>query len=229
MVPKIKLSIKNTPSQARPREKLLAKGSKYLSDAELLAILLGTGCAKNNVLQLSDSLLKHIPIRKLSSIPVKDLTAFPGVGNFKAVRILAALELGERIYSPECLHKVVLSSTKETIAELKDFAAKKQEHLVALYLNARHELVGKEVIGIGSLNSLVITPKEIFSPALQLPCTSIIVAHNHPSGDPNPSDDDIKFTKRIHDAGEVMGIQLLDHIVLGKSSWYSFRNNEFGK
>lgn len=228
MVPKIKLSSKNTPFQARPREKLLAKGSKYLTDVELLAILLGTGCAKSNVMKLSDSLLKQIPIQKLSSMPMKELTEFPGVGCLKAVRILAALELGERIYSPECLHKVIINTTKDTIAELRDFSAKKQEHLIALYLNARLELIGKEIIGIGSLSSLMITPKEIFSPALLLPCTSIIVAHNHPSGDPNPSEDDIKFTKRIHEAGEVMGIHLLDHIVLGKSSWYSFRDDKIG-
>ncbi len=208
---------------------MLTKGSKYLSDVELLAILLGTGCAKKDVMMVSDSLLKQIPLKKLSSVHVKDLTAFPGVGTFKASRILAAMELGERVYAPAHLDKVIIKSTKQIIAELKEFSCKKQEYLVTLYLNARHEMVGKEVIGIGSLNSMVITPKEIFTPALQLPCTFVVIAHNHPSGDPNPSDDDIQFTKRIHEAGELMGIHLLDHIVLARSSYYSFRNNRVGR
>lgn len=229
MVPKIKHNINELPLGMRPREKLLAKGTKHLSDAELLAVLLGTGCAKQNVLTLSELLLNHIPLKKLSSVALNELTSFPGVGQLKAFRILAALELGERVYAPVHLNKVVITSTKETIAELKEYVAKKQEYLVALYLNARHELIQKEVIGIGSLNSLVITPKEIFSPALQMPCTAVIVAHNHPSGDPHPSDDDIRFTKRIHEAGEVMGIQLLDHIIIANSSYYSFRDNKVGR
>ncbi len=109
--------------------------------------------------------------------------------------------------------------------QVRDIATKKQEHLVVLYLNARHEMLQKDVIGIGSLNSLVITPKEVYSPALLIPCASIIVAHNHPSGDPDPSNDDIQFTRRIHEAGEILGITMLDHLVIAKSSYFSFKDN----
>ncbi len=229
MQPKGKLRIKDLPLASRPREKMEANGRSNLADAELLAILLGSGSVKQNVLRLSEKLLREIPLKKLGTINASELTKFPGVGKSKASRILAALELGERIYAPSVLNKVIIRSTEEAVEQLTSIAEKKQEHLLALYLNARHELLQKEVIGIGSLNSMLITPKEIYSPALSTPCASLIVAHNHPSGDPNPSDDDIKFTQRIHEAGEVMGIPLLDHLIIAKSSYFSFKENKIGR
>jgi DNA repair protein RadC len=228
MIPKIKLNNDRAQLASFPREKFFAKGGKNLSDRELMALLLGTGSARQNVLSLSDKLLKQFPLTKLSSVQTTDLMSFPGVGRTKAARIMAALELGERMYAPCHLNKVIIHSVLDTVNELKEYASKKQEYLVVLYLNARDEMLQKEVIGIGSLNSLVITPKEVFGPALIAPCSSIIVAHNHPSGDPEPSTDDIKFTQRIHEAGEVLGIRLVDHIVLAKSSYYSFRDNKVG-
>lgn len=226
MVQKIKLHIKDMPFSSRPREKLEVFGRSHLSDQELLAILLGSGSVKNDVLRLSQKLLQEFPLAKLGNIKAEQLIKFPGIGKAKASKVLAALEIGERIYAPTMLHKVLVRSTEDAVEQLKEYAQKKQEYLVALYLNARHELLLKEVIGIGSLNSMVITPKEIFSPAMQLPCSSLIVAHNHPSGDPNPSDDDIKFTFRVHEAGEVLGIPLVDHLVIAKSSYFSFRENK---
>lgn len=225
MIPKIKHNRMEAPTASFPREKYYTKGGNNLTNSELLALLLGTGTKNQNVLSLSDKLIKQIPLDKLASVGIKDLTSFPGVGRTKALRILAAIELGERVFAPKHLNKVIVTCTKDIILELKEYAGKKQEYLVVLYINARNELLQKEIIGIGSLNSLVITPKEVFSPALHVPCASIIVAHNHPSGDPEPSDDDIKFTQRIHEAGEVLGIKLLDHIILARSSYYSFREN----
>jgi DNA repair protein RadC len=224
-----KHNIKQLPLASRPREKLEAKGRKNLSDVELLAILLGSGIPKQNALVLSEKLLKAHPLRTLAAADASLLTKFRGIGKSKASRIVAALELGERIYSPELLQKVRIRSTEDAVSQLKEFAEKKQEYLVVLYLNARHELMQKEIIGIGSLNSMVITPKEIYSPALLSPCAAIIAAHNHPSGDPNPSDDDIQFTQRVHEAGEILGIPLTDHIIIAKSSYFSFRENKVGK
>lgn len=229
MVQKIKLRIKDMPFGLRPREKLNSGGRTILSDVELLAILLGSGSVKQNVLQLSEKLLTRYPLQKLANAKAEQLISFPGIGKSKASRVLAALELGERVYAPALLNKVIVRTTDDAVGQLKEYAQRKQEYLAVLYLNARHELLQKEVIGIGSLNSMVITPKEIFSPALHLPCASIIIAHNHPSGDPEPSDDDIKFTQRIHEAGEVMGIPLIDHLVIAKSSYFSFRENKVGK
>lgn len=226
MVLKSKLNIKDMPFSSRPREKLETNGRSHLSDVELLAILLGSGSAKHTVLQLSQNLLEKIPLEHFDSVTRKQLMQFLGIGISKASTILAAIELGERIFAPAALTKVLVRSTEDALEQLKEYTQKRQEYLNVLYLNARHELLQKEVIGIGSLNAMVITPKEIYSPALSIPCSSIIVSHNHPSGDPDPSDDDITFTRRIHEAGEILGITLLDHLVLAKTSYFSFKENK---
>ena len=223
------MRIRDLPLSSRPREKLEANGRSNLTDSELLAILLGSGSVNQNVLKLSEKLLKHYPLKSLSEISLQLLTKIPGIGKSKASRILAALELGERVYSPPAINKIIIRSTEDAVAQFKSIAAKKQEYLEVLYLNARHELLQQETIGIGSLNSMVITPKEVFSPAFHTPCAAIIVAHNHPSGDPDPSDDDIKFTQRIHEAGEILAIPLLDHLIIAKSRYFSFKENKVGK
>lgn len=220
-----RLRITDMPLTLRPREKLFTIGAKNLSEAELLAILLGTGSAKQNALVLGDKLLQKLPLKKLDG-HLKELVNYPGVGTAKAARIAAALELGERLFAPSSVSKIIIRTAQDVLSQVRDIADKKQEYLVVLYLNARHELVLKEVVGMGSLNSLRITPKEIFSPALQSPCASIIVVHNHPSDDPAPSDDDIHFTRRIHEAGEVMGIPMIDHVIISKSGYYSFREDK---
>jgi DNA repair protein RadC len=221
-----KVRIKDMPLTLRPREKLFAHGAYNLSEIELLAILLGTGSAKVNAIKLSEKLLREFPLKKMSESSLKQIRKYPGVGIAKAARIAAALELGERLYAPTSVTKIILTSAKDVLSEVRDIADKKQEYLIVLYLNARQELVLKEVVGMGSLNSLQITPKEIFSHALQTPCASIIVVHNHPSNDPTPSDDDIHFTRKIHEAGEVMGIPLVDHVIVCKAGYYSFRENK---
>lgn len=221
-----KTRFKDIPFASRPREKLLASGCENLSDEDLLAILLGTGSAKQNVLALSSALLKRFSLAKLAKMPSSELAGFPGVGKAKASRILAAFELGQRLFSKESFAKVVIRSTKDALMQLRDIAEKKQEYLLVFYLNARFELLQKEIVGQGSLNSMLITAKEIFAPAIATPCASIIISHNHPSGDPSPSEDDIKFTKRIHEAGEVMGIPLLDHLIVAKSDYFSFRDQK---
>jgi len=221
--------IKDLPMALRPREKLFSLGANNLSDAELLAILLGTGRQGQNVVALSEAVLRQYPLDKLSSTPLTDLVRVSGLGKTKIARISAALELGERTFAPEAVAKVFLKSTSDVLHAIRDIAEKRQEYLIVLYLNARYELVRKEIVGVGSLNHMRITSKEIFAPALQTPCASIIVAHNHPSGDPTPSDDDISFTKVIQQAGEVMGVPLLDHVVIAKTGYFSFRDNKEGK
>lgn len=226
---KRKYRIKDMPFADRPREKLLAKSAKTLSDAELLAVLIGTGSAKQNAVRLGELILRRFPSNKLANMTLEDLETIPGIGKSKAARIYAALELGERVYSSVSFTKTVLRSTHDVLQHLKDIVDKKQEHLVVLYMNARYELLQKEIVGIGSLNSLMITPKEIFNHSLKIPCAFIIVAHNHPSGDPQPSDDDIQFTKRIHEAGEIMSIPMIDHIIVARQGYFSFKDNKTGK
>lgn len=218
-----KKRIKDLPVTLRPREKLLAKGAENLSDSELLAILLGTGTKQRNALSLAQFLFKSISLRELANVSPDQLEKIGGVGKGKAARIIAAIELGKRLFASSSLVKVIVQTTADALLQVKDIAAKKQEHLVVLYLNARHELLQKETVGMGSLNAMVIEPKEIFSPAVLMPCATIIIAHNHPSGDPNPSEEDIRFTKRIQAAGELMGIPLLDHLIVSHSDYFSFR------
>ncbi len=156
-----KVRIKDMPLTLRPREKLFAHGAHNLSETELLAILLGTGSAKVNALKLSEKLLRELPLRKMSEDSLKQIVKYPGVGIAKASRIAAALELGERLFAPLPVTKIIVKSAQDVISQVRDIADKKQEYLIVLYLNARQELVLKEVVGMGSLNSLQITPKEI--------------------------------------------------------------------
>lgn len=217
--------MKDIPETLRPREKLFAHGANNLTEAELLAILLGTGSAKQNALVLGNKLLQRFSLKKLDG-QLKEMIHYPGIGIAKAARIAAALELGERLFAPTSVSKTFIKNVQDVLSQVRDIAEKKQEYLVVLYLNARQELVLKEVVGVGSLNSLQITPKEIFSHALKTPCASIIVVHNHPSHDPAPSDDDIHFTRKIHEAGEIMGIPLVDHVIICKSGYFSFREDK---
>jgi DNA repair protein RadC len=221
-----KKRIKDLPLSLRPREKLMKKGKENMTTAELLAILLSTGTTKKNALALSDSLLRKHPLVKMAETSVDVLAGFPGIGTAKAARIIAAVELGERIFAKPSMTKTLVRSTQDAVHLLKEYADKRQEYLIALYLNARHELLQKEILGLGTLNSMRIEPKEVFRPALTTPCASLIIAHNHPSGDPNPSDDDIAFTKRVFEAGEIMGVPMLDHLIITKRGYFSFRDNK---
>lgn len=218
--------ISDMPLLLRPRERLIAHGAKNLTEAELIAILLGTGSKKANAIKLGEKILRQFPLERLTNTNLQQLVKYPGVGTAKAARIAVALELGERVFAPMSVTKIIITSAKDVLAQVRDIADKKQEYLIALYLNARRELVLKEVVGVGSLNSLQITPKEIFSHALRTPCASIIVVHNHPSDDPTPSDDDIHFTRSIHEAGEIMKIPLVDHIIVSNSGYFSFREEK---
>lgn len=221
--------IKDLPISNRPREKLLMKGSENITEADLIAILLGTGTKEQNAVVVASKLLKMYPLKELAKVTVADLQKIPGVGKVKALHIHAALELGKRVFAPSSITKTVIYQTQDAVSVCREFANKKQEYMVVLYLNARHELLQKEIIGMGSLNALVIEPKEIFSPALVTPCAEIIIVHNHPSGDPTPSEEDINFTSRVQSAGEIMGIFLIDHIILSSSGYFSFRNEDYVK
>lgn len=221
--------IKDFPLSDRPREKLLTKGPENLTDVELLAIILRTGTKEYNVIKLSQKILRLFPLSQLSSASIDRLKKTPGIGEVKAIEICAVLELGKRIFGKTSLTKTIITSTHDALLQGKDISQKKQEYLITLYLNARHELLQKEVVGIGSLNAAIIEPKDILSHALLLPCAEIIIMHNHPSGDPQPSDADITFTKRMNEAGSIMGIALLDHIIIADTGYFSFADTpEYG-
>lgn len=226
--PKYKRRIKDLPISKRPREKLLSDGRENLKDAELLAILIGTGVPKQNAIILGEKLLRRFPLGKLDQATIKEIAQIHGIGKSKSARIAAAIELGSRIFSSS-LTKVVIKSSDDALTQVRNIADKKQEYLIMLYLNARHELIHKEVVGVGVLNVTRIEPKEIFRPAISSPCSAIIAIHNHPSGDPTPSENDISFTKSLQKAGEIMGIPLVDHLIVCNASYFSFSKNSVGK
>lgn len=218
--------ITDLPVSSRPREKLLNNGGENVTTAELLAILINTGTIEHNALNIGETILKKFPENKLAQISLTQLKLMPGVGDTKATRILAAVELGHRLFSPLPLNKIYIRSTKDTLHAVREYTNKKQEYLICLYINSRNELIQKEVIGVGTLNALQIEPREVFRPAFTTPCAGLILVHNHPSGDPKPSNADIMFTKRIQEAGKILGIQLLDHLVITTDSYYSFKESE---
>src|SRR5258706_1786329 len=215
------MTIKDRPKTARPRERLDALGISNLTEVELLAIILSSGTKKKNVVSVAKEVLKKFPLRALLTISLSELAKVDGIGKVKGGKILAGIELGKRALSTTSFHQVL--TPKEVLHEVKDICTKSQEHLLALYLNARHELLQKQTISVGSLNQAIIEPRDIFSYALLLPSPFIILVHNHPSGDPTASEADIRFTKRLVEAGNLLGIKIIDHIVVTAKDYSSFR------
>ena len=216
-------SLKQLPEIDRPREKLIEKGAENLKDEELLAILLRTGTKEKNVLDLARRILKKFSKKKFLKLKYQDLIKIKGINSAKATTILAAIELVKRILEvgEETLPKI--ESVKDVIAQFSYLREKQREHFAVLYLNARNEVIFKKHLFVGTLNSSICHPREVFKYALEKNAASVILVHNHPSGDPTPSEDDLKITKRIVEAGKIMGIEVLDHVILSKTKIFSFK------
>ncbi len=217
--------IKEIPFEERPRERFLKYPSSTISTHELIAIILRTGSRQESVIELSKRILyKYDNLKALSNAPIKDLMKIKGIGTSKAIELLAAFELGKRVLKESFDSSVKLHSPESIYLYLKDdLEMKTQEHFIALYLNTKGELVKKETLFIGSLNSSLIHPRELFKHAVLNSAATIIVSHNHPSGDPTPSNQDIEITKILHKNSIMMDIELLDHIIIGKDRYYSFK------
>lgn len=215
------MKIKNLPACDRPREKLEKYGTDKLSDAELLAILLRSGLGGLNVLELSKKILKAFPKEKLLNAKVADLKSIHGLGTAKAAEIVACLELGRRLLKDK--QQELILSPKDVWDSLKDIRGHKKEHFVVFYLDTRNQKIEQEVISVGTLNASLVHPREVFEPAVKHLAAQIIVAHNHPSGNPEPSADDLALTKRLVEAGKIMGIELLDHVIVTNMAWVSLK------
>jgi len=217
--------IKEIPTEERPRERFLKYPTESISNHELIAIILRTGSREVSVIELSKKLLyKYANLKELSNAPIKDLTKLRGIGLSKAIEIKAAFELGKRVIKEGFTTQERLHSPESIYQFLKeDLEMKNQEHFIALYLNTKGELIKKETLFIGSLNSSLVHPRELFKHAVLNSAASIIVCHNHPSGDPTPSKNDIDITKILHKNSIMMDIELLDHIIIGKDRYYSFK------
>ncbi|REK55765.1 MAG: hypothetical protein C6P36_11380 [Geobacillus sp.] len=223
------LMIRDVPKDDRPRERLLSAGPESLADHELLAILLRTGTKEESVLQLAHRLLQHFEgLRLLKDASIEEITSIKGIGTTKAVQILAAIELGRRIHHLVNNDRYVIRSPEDGAKYvMEDMRFLSQEHFVAIYLNTKNQVIYRKTIFIGSLNASIVHPREVFKEAIKRSAASIICAHNHPSGDPTPSREDIDVTKRLAECGRIIGIELLDHLIIGDQKFVSLKEKGY--
>jgi DNA repair protein RadC len=208
----------------RPRERLKQLGVSALSDEELLQILIGSGTRKNPVASLARELLKVLDNRN-GKLTVQDLEAVSGIGTAKAGSIVAALEFARRRIRPEGIR---ISSAEDVLPLIQHYSHRKQEHFLTLSLNGAHEVLHTRCITIGLLNSSQVHPREVFTDPIQDRAAAIILAHNHPSGNTRPSEADIHVTKTLVQAGKILGIRVLDHIIIShRGSFFSMREERF--
>jgi DNA repair protein RadC len=223
-------ALRETPPSDRPRERLKLVGASYLSDAELLAIILRVGIKGENVADLARRLLaEHHGVTGLAGLPFEELASRRGVGEAKACQVKAALELGRRLLtaSPE-QRRQIRSSADIADLLILEMGCLEQEHLRVLHLNTKHQLLGMVDVYKGSLNSAPIRPADVFKGAVRVNAASIILAHNHPSGDPTPSPQDARATEQLVEAGALLDIEVLDHLVIGRSGYVSLRSRRLG-
>ncbi len=218
------MNIKTLPSDERPREKLIKYGPKTLTNSELLAIIISTGSKKENVLTLSTKLFRKYSLKSLSRLKIGSLKKQLGIGDVKACQITACFELGRRLASFKDMKKPQIANAKD-VAKLfiPEMGTLEKEHFKGIYLDSKKRIIKQETIFIGSLNESVVHPREIFKIAIEESSAAIILLHNHPSGDPNPSNFDIEMTKELIQAGELLGIEILDHIIIGGEKYVSLR------
>ncbi len=218
------MRIKDLPKVERPREKLIKYGPERLSNSELLAILLRTGTKKLNVVQLSSKILKSLSSKNLMNVDYQQLKKISGLGPAKACEIVACFELGKRLLKDKKATMVL--SPKDIWEELKDLRDHKKEHFVVFYLDTRNQEIQREIISVGSLNASLVHPREVFEPAVRNLAAQIIVSHNHPSGNPEPSKEDLEITRKLVESGRILGIEVIDHIVVSEESYYSLASKE---
>jgi len=218
------MKIKDLPKVERPREKLIRYGPEKLSNSELLAIILGSGTKEKNVIELANKILKKFSADELPNLTFNDLKNYPGLGPAKACEIIACFELGKRLLKGK--RTKIYLTPKDVWDELKDLHNHKKEHFVIFYLDARNQEIKREIISVGSLNANLVHPREVFEPAVRNLAAQIILAHNHPSGDPEPSEDDLEITKRLVESGRILGIEIIDHIIVAKNGFISFKEKK---
>ena len=212
-------TIKDMPEHSRPREKLREKGASALTDEELVAAILGRGVKGLDVVAMSKSVAKLIREHK-ENLSVDHLTSVPGMGLAKAAQILSAFELARRYLLKET---VKIRSAKDILPLVADIANKQQEYFVCISLNGANEVIEKRIVTIGLVNSSQIHPREVFADVIADRAAAVIFAHNHPSGDPKPSDVDAKTHKQLTEAGKILGLRILDHIIVTKKGYFSFQ------
>ncbi len=226
------LRIADLPQSERPRERLIAQGSKSLSTAELIAILLGTGqgAGKLSAVGLGQYILQQLgqhqrdPLGVLREVSIQELTQIPGIGPAKATTILAAIELGKRVYQSRPADKTVVDDPSVAAAALShDLMWQSQERFAIVLLDVKHRLIGTQIITIGTATETLAHPRDIFREVIRQGATRAIVAHNHPSGNLEPSPEDISLTRQLLSGAQLLGLPVLDHLILGNGDYVSLR------
>ena len=220
------MKIKEMPKQNRPRERFLKHGPEVLSDAELFAIILRTGTIQENVIDISNRLIAEYGLDKLFECSLKELQKIKGIGPSKAMQILTISELGKRYKdSQKPVKKINCAEDVFNLfhERLKD---KKEEHFYILMLNTQNNVIGEKRISKGILDASIVHPREVFKPAIRNSASKIILVHNHPSGDPRPSAEDNEITRRLIEAGEGLGIKVIDGVIIGREKWWSWIENK---
>jgi len=213
----IKLRIKEISVDQRPRERL--KAGQILNDAEILALILENGSKGENVIDLSHRLISTFGVEGLNSLSLAELTSIKGIGLAKASKLIAAFELSKRVSSGKICEKVISNPSdiaSHYIFKLKDL---KKEHFIAVFLDSKNKIIKDEIISIGTLNSSLVHPREVFKEAIKCSANSIILVHNHPSGNVEASDEDYRVNKVLIETGKLVGIKVLDHLIVGDGKW----------
>ena len=220
-----KIKIHDMPQEERPRERLIKYGAENLSSAELLAIILRTGSSKENVVNMSTRILSEYNIKQLSQANVAKLTEIHGIGPAKATQIAAIFELARKleIFVDEPMRKIRSPADVHSLLYPK-MREQKKEKLTALFLDTKNQILREEVVSIGTLNANIVHPREVFKSALLESSASVILAHNHPSGDPTPSKEDIAVTEKLIEGGKLLGIDVLDHVIIGDGRYISLKD-----
>lgn len=220
--------IHDMPSEDRPRERLLKHGPGFLSNAELLSVILRTGSKDENVVSMSSRILSEYNLKQLSQANISQLTKIRGIGPAKATQIAAVFELARKleIFTDDPKRKIRSANDVYSLLYPRHRELKK-EHLTALYLDTKNNIIKEEVISIGSLNANIVHPREVFKSALMESSASVILTHNHPSGDPAPSREDIAVTEKLVEGGKILGISVLDHVIIGDGMYVSLKEEGY--
>lgn len=219
------MSLKFLAEDDRPREKFLLKGKNALSHAELLAIIMGSGSRDESAVELARKILQSVENNwhHLSRLQIADLMKFKGVGEAKAISIAAALEIGRRRAAQEIPDRTQIKSSNDIFVLLSPFLSDLQtEEFWAIFLNQNNRVLGKSQLSSGGINQSVVDVRILFKAAIDQFATALVIAHNHPSGNLKPSTEDVKITKQIAEAGKILNIQLLDHVIIAQNSYFSF-------
>lgn len=217
------MSIKSLPLFKQPREKLLEKGAQALTDIELMMVILQSGNKVYGVEDVAKSVLPNNTIKDIFETNIQKLCDKKGIGLSKALLIMAVVEITHRLYQVQSTPHI--DSAADILKIISYIKNKKREHFIAIYLDARNQLIKTYTVSIGSIDASIAHPREVFEPAIRCHASSIIVAHNHPSGDPQPSHADLLITKRLQQAGNLLGIELIDHIIIAQKKHVSLRES----